>query len=86
MTKHIIVGIHITDRLTHAASVQEVFTRFGGLIKTRLGLHEVGTRASSPNGLVLLELLDRAADVKRFLAAMRKIDGVEVKTMVFDHL
>ncbi len=85
MQKHVIVGIHITDRLTHAVKVQEIFTRFGSLIKTRLGLHEVGTRTSSPNGVVLLELLDKDAEVKKFVSAMRKIEGVEVKTIVFDH-
>ena len=38
--KHLILGIHITERLVHALPVQQILTEFGGNIKTRLGLHE----------------------------------------------
>ena len=37
---HIVLGIHITNRLQKAAEVQKLFTEFGCNIKTRLGLHE----------------------------------------------
>ena len=55
MEKHIILGIHVTDRLKHAVDVQKVFTEFGRHIKTRLGLHEVDKSHNSPNGVVLIE-------------------------------
>jgi DUF1009 family protein len=42
MDRHVIFGVHLTNRLTHANRVQEVFTEFGAHIKTRLGLHDVG--------------------------------------------
>ena len=40
--EHIILGIHITDRLKNAVDVQKVFTEYGCNIKTRVGLHDVG--------------------------------------------
>ena len=85
MDKHIVVGVHITDRVTHAIHVQEVLTKFGCLIKTRLGLHEAGSDLCSPNGLLVLELLDKEAEVAQFVNAMNAVEGVEVKQMVFDH-
>lgn len=38
---HIIVGIHVTDRMKNASEVQKIFTEYGCNIKTRLGMHEV---------------------------------------------
>ena len=85
MDKHIIVGVHITDRLHHAARLQEVLTQFGCLIKTRLGLHETGSDICSPNGLLILELIDQEAEAAKCINAISAIEGVEVKQMVFDH-
>lgn len=85
MDKHIVVGVHITNRVQHAVHVQEVLTEFGCLIKTRLGLHEADSDVCSPNGLLILELLDKDSEVARFVNAMSAVEGVEVKQMVFDH-
>ncbi len=82
---HVILGIHITNRLRHASEVQKVFTEYGCNIKTRLGLHEVTDNFCAATGVVLLELVGDAsvrADMAKKLAA---IEGVEVKEMVFGH-
>jgi hypothetical protein len=55
MEKHIIVGVHITERVKHAGDVQKVLTDFGCQIRTRLGLHEADQNLCSPNGMILLE-------------------------------
>jgi hypothetical protein len=34
---HIILGIHVSDRLKNAVEVQKVFTEYGCNIKTRIG-------------------------------------------------
>jgi hypothetical protein len=41
MNDHLILGIHVTDRVQKAGEVQQLFTEYGCNIKTRLGLHEV---------------------------------------------
>lgn len=85
MDKHILMGVHITERVEHATAVQKVLTRYGCQIRTRLGLHEADSGLCSSNGLILLELLDddpACAELRTELAA---IAGVEVQTMVFDH-
>ena len=46
MEDHIILGVHITDRIKHVSEVQTLFTQFGCYIKTRLGLHEASQNVS----------------------------------------
>jgi len=85
MDKHIIMGIHITERVQHAVAVQDVLTRFGCSIRTRLGLHEADGTVCSPNGMILLELLDDEPQVQALREKLQAIAGVDVQTMVFDH-
>ena len=81
MDKHIIVGVHIVDREKHAVKVQEVFTRFGAQIKTRLGIHD---DICAENGLILLEM-DDTAETQKMICEVQTIQGVDCKTMEFSH-
>lgn len=85
MDKHIIVGIHISDRVTHVAEVQVLLTEYGCSIKTRLGLHETSKNSCSSNGILVLEMLDDDTVVKEFTTKLTAIEGVEIQKMVFDH-
>lgn len=86
MAKHIILGVHITDRLEHALPVQQVLTEFGGIIKTRLGLHELPKGGcSTKNGLLLLELAATEAKAAAMVKKLAAIKGIEVQKMVFAH-
>ncbi len=82
---HIILGVHITDRLKEAASVQKVLTEYGAHIKTRLGLHEVQPGTPSPQGIVILELVGDTQGCDALAARLSAIEGIEVKKMVFTH-
>jgi hypothetical protein len=81
MDKHIIAGVHIVDREAHAVKVQEVFTRFGAQIKTRLGMHD---EICPANGLILLEMAD-TPETRRMITAVEAIEGVDCKTIIFEH-
>lgn len=82
---HIIVAIHVTDRLEQAALVQAVFTKYGKSIKTRLGLHEANGKTAAPNGIILLELVGSQRQSAGLIAALNAITGVEAKSIVFGH-
>ncbi len=84
MDNHVIVGVHITDRSKHVGEVQKVLTECGRGIKTRLGLHETNENACSPNGLLLLEMLDDDT-VDKCVEKLNGIEGVETQKMVFGH-
>lgn len=85
MNRHIVIGVHVTERVKQAGEVQKVLTEFGCQIRTRLGLHEADQQTCSPNGLILLELLDDDAQVNALISELKAIAGVEVQSMVFDH-
>lgn len=85
MDRHVILGVHVTDRLDNAARVQQLFTEYGCHIKTRLGLHEVGPEGCGPNGLVLLELRGPGGISDELADKLNAIKGIEAKKMVFDH-
>ncbi|HOO20959.1 MAG TPA: hypothetical protein PL011_06195 [Kiritimatiellia bacterium] len=79
-TSRTILGVHVAQRTKHTARVQRILTDFGCSIRTRVGLHDAGDGFCSPNGLILLEMVDRAGDLS---AALAKVPGVTVKKMSF---
>ena len=83
--EHIIVGIHVTDRLKNAGDVQKIFTQYGCNIKTRLGLHEVHGNYCAGGGIVLLGMVGDMKDVDAMLRKLKKIEGLEAKKMTFTH-
>lgn len=82
---HIIVAIHVTNRVKQASQVQQVLTDFGGHIKTRIGLHETTASAASRTGVILLEMVGAQARCLSILPALNAIAGVEAKSVSFQH-
>ncbi len=83
--RHIVLGIHITDRVHHAHVVQDVLTEYGRSIKTRIGLHEVSDQFCSPNGLVLLEMAGDEKSVFEMIDKLKAVEGVDIQQMIFEH-
>jgi hypothetical protein len=83
--RHIILGIHITDRVQHIPDVQSLFTKYGCSIRTRLGLHNTSGKFCSPNGLILLEMTGDEEPVWQLMEELEAIEGVDVQKMVFEH-
>ena len=79
--KRTLLGVHGAQRTRHTAKVQKILSDYGCSIRTRIGLHEAGAGFCSPNGLILLEVVDRAGALA---AALAKVPGVSVKKMVFE--
>ena len=79
-TNRTILGVHVAQRTKHTAKVQKILSDFGCSIRTRVGLHEAGDGACSPNGLILLDVVDRAGELA---AALAQVPGVVVKKMIF---
>ena len=75
-----ILGVHVAQRTKHTAKVQKILSDFGCSIRTRVGLHDAGDGACSPNGLILLDVVDRAGELA---AALAQVPGVVVKKMIF---
>lgn len=82
---HIIMAIHVTDRVKQASLVQDVLTKYGGSIKTRIGLHEASEIKASTNGLILVEFVGTLKKCEKMLSALNTVDGVEAKSLIFQH-
>jgi hypothetical protein len=81
---HVIVGIHITNRVKRAGAIQKLLTEYGAHIKTRVGLHEVeGNQAA--HGIILLEMVGNERQGLTLLKKLNAIPGVEAKKLVFSH-
>lgn len=77
-----IIGIKISNRLQSAIAVQEILTEYGCIIKTRIGLHEEIDGQCSPDGLILLEIINdkKAIDIANKLC---DIEEIEIQQMKF---
>ncbi|NLX20464.1 MAG: hypothetical protein GXY55_02175 [Phycisphaerae bacterium] len=83
--RHMVFGIHITERIRNAGEIQKVLTQYGCNIKTRIGLHHVDEKVCSPDGLILLEMWGDEGTCHEMAAKLEQLTGVEVQKMIFDH-
>jgi len=85
LEKHLIFGIHVSDRVQHAGAVQELLTQYGCSIKTRIGLHDTDDRKCSTSGVIVLEMFGDEATCHEMADKLNAIEGVEVQKMIFEH-
>lgn len=78
-----VLGINIHNRLAAVAQVQAVLAKFGCTIRTRLGLHNNESGSYDGCGLILLELSGEQSEFYKLENELLKIEGTEVKKMVF---
>ena len=77
-----IISIKISNRLESAVSVQEILTKYGCIIKTRIGLHEEINGQCSPRGLILLEIINDEESIK-IANELCDIEEIEIQQMKF---
>lgn len=77
-----IMAIKLLPRNEVAPKVQEILTKHGCIIKTRLGLHEASKEVCSQAGLIILDLLnDNTDEIKELLEELNSIDHVTAKLL-----
>jgi hypothetical protein len=73
---HKLLIVKIEARSNQATKVQEVLTKHGCSIRTRLGLHETSPNYCAEDGLVILELADNQEDIQALRNDLDKLPGV----------
>lgn len=58
-----IMGISIENRREEAAKLQNILTDYGCMIKTRIGLHDMGEYKCLNYGVVLIEVVDKINEI-----------------------
>lgn len=77
-----IMGIRLDNRNDTSVEFQKTLTKFGCIIKTRLGMHDVSDHKCAPNGIIVLEVIDDE-EAKVFEKELCKIEGIEIQIMKF---
>ena len=78
-----ILGIRLRDRIHEASALQDVLTKFGCSIRTRLGVHETGDQTDSESSIILLELTGDPYEFVKLENELLKLPHAEVRKMVF---
>ena len=73
----------INDPAKGADKIQSILTKYGCVIRTRLGMHDIDEEYASDTGLMLLELIGDMHECLRLENELLVLDGVEVQKMVF---
>ncbi|GAA0743391.1 hypothetical protein [Clostridium oceanicum] len=77
-----IVAIKISPRNKTAPKVQEILTKHGCIIKTRLGLHEASIKNCSTSGLILLDLIgDDKEKINDLTNELNSLEAVKAKLL-----
>ena len=80
----IIIGIRVEQREKTSQNLQGVLSKYGCLIKTRIGFHETDPNFCASDGLIILEIISLPEEDKRPLDLQKelsKIPGIKFKTM-----
>ncbi len=78
-----IIGIRLSNRMIASQDLQEILSKYGCIIRTRIGLHDVDCGKCSPNGIILLEVINDEL-VPKLQKDLCHIEGIEIQQMVFD--
>jgi len=78
-----ILGIVIKQRNKNIDLVQDVFSKYGCTIRTRLGLNISHEYNIQDAGLILLELTGDSKEMDKLENVLNDLHGVQVKKMVF---
>jgi hypothetical protein len=78
-----ILGVMINDPSKGAEKIQNILTKYGCSIRTRLGMHDMDEEYSTETGLMLLELIGDMQECLRLENELLEIEGVDVQKMVF---
>jgi hypothetical protein len=78
-----ILGVLVNEREKIALILQDIFSKYGCCIKTRLGLNELDIPDTGSAGLIILELMGDREECLRLENEILSLDGVKVRKMTF---
>lgn len=79
-----IMAIKINGRNSKAPMVQEILTKYGCNIKTRVGFHETNEDQCSMDGILILQLFGDQNKIQDMLKELQDLEGVKVKFVDFE--
>ncbi|HPE33980.1 MAG: hypothetical protein EOM06_04105 [Sphingobacteriia bacterium] len=74
-----ILGLYVSSKIKDKAKLQNVLTKYGNVIRTRIGLNQ----ENAAPGIILLELFGDQEQINYFERALTGIEGLEIQSMNF---
>jgi hypothetical protein len=78
-----ILGLAVENKEHKAQELQDIFTKYGCTIKTRLGINEIDLPGKENAGLIILELMGDKEECLRLENNLHELDQVVVRKMIF---
>ena len=78
-----LVAVKVSGRVANAVKVQEILTRYGCHIKTRIGFHEVSDDDCSMDGILVIQLMGDEKGIQEMFEELGNLDGVTPKYIEF---
>ena len=75
-----ILGIKLPNRVSTSPIFQDVISKYGCLIKTRIGLHSNCATSCSNYGIIILEIVEDS-DIVDLKKALLRIEDVTLDSM-----
>ena len=76
-----IFGIRLSDRINNSKAFQDILTKYGCIIKTRLGLHDMSCGVCSPYGIIILETVNNEEMTENLIFDLQNLKGVKFNIM-----
>ena len=76
----VILGVKLPNRLTTSPVFQDVISKYGCLIKSRIGLHSNCSSVCASHGIILLEIVE-GSEIVELKKALLSIDGIVLDSM-----
>lgn len=76
-----VIAIRVDHRVHNAAKVQDILTKFGCNIRTRIGLHEIQENNCSEDGFIILQACGEAPTIKSMMDELEQLDGVRAELL-----
>ena len=79
-----VMGIQLNNRIEDATRFQDLLSKYGCSIQTRIGLHGAGADFCKSSGVIVLDFVEGAdEDVKKFEDELKSFENILVQKMVF---
>lgn len=79
-----ILGIQLNQRHETSTDVQNLLTKYGCSIKTRLGVHEASSDSCNDQGIIIVEFIENSdKEIHEVEQALANIKDIVVKKMEF---
>ena len=76
-----IIGIKLPQRIETAPAFQEILSKYGCNIRTRLGIHDIAEKYCSPDGVILLDVVADDEIIESMVKDLEDISGLKYKIL-----